>query len=411
MGLNKERFELVRGRVPKSLSVMISPILVFILMSASAAIAVAQSSSLSLPPQESTPVTTTDSSNANGTSSTSIELPTSPLQKTYLIKASLLTSHAGQRNDYRNTKNSSSDDSGQMSENTTLPNMSYFSAMGATRLTEHQLVSLSGLQSLDSPEARTIANPNGPDFTLPGEILAAHYAYRFDDGFQLSAMQIYTDTFHFFDPSVGVGHISAPDLGWGHRTMLNLSIPTTERSLTEHQLTRAFLRASLNYHRPKWSLFAGVGGSKVIYQNTPPPRAGKTGVRQSSSPETHEHEGGGGLGSVPSFSPDIIDIILADRQDGRASTSFGGSYSFSDKLRYVASSSVSYIHTMANHQLWFTTFKPASLTYQVASLWEVGSDLTFYSDIENFQRPSVPQLWNVGVRLGYRFGNPELMTH
>src|SRR6185312_17038068 len=135
MGLNKERFELVRGRVPKSLSVMTSPILVFILMSASATIAVAQSSSLSLPQQENpsttttnVPATTTDSTNANGTSSTSVELPASPLQKTYLIKASLLTSHAGQRNDYRNTKNSSSDDSGQMSENTTLPNMSYFSA-------------------------------------------------------------------------------------------------------------------------------------------------------------------------------------------------------------------------------------------------------------------------------------------
>jgi hypothetical protein len=297
-----------------------------------------------------------------------------------------------------------------MSENSTLPNLSYFSAGASFRLDDKQVVSLGGLQSLDPVEKRTLPTPFGHDMVLPGEVLTSHYQYQLAPLYFLEAREVYVNTFHFFDPFVGVSYRNRPELGWGQRVGLSAAIPVTPHSISENEITKLYLRAVATYKTTRWTSSVGVGHAHNFYAT--PPENMVVRNRQLNAGVGSGSDSGAGSGAGQnsdekpkslSDAPQMIDFILGDHEVSRSSVSGGTAYIPGRHWKVGCSTSLSLIETVSHRQVWFSSAQPVSATYSFSN-WELGSAFTMTSNIEDYKSPPLPTLWNLSLRLGFKLG-------
>lgn len=414
--------------------------IIFIFLLTAAADGWAQSSSMSLPEPapSATPAdssssslpTPIDSLLSSPTETSSLPLPqnVTPKPTPYYVRSSLSTSHAGEANTFRNLRNSGTDDTGNMSENSTLPNLSYFSTNATFDLSPSNQISVGGLQSLDPVDKRTMPTPFGKDMVLPGEVLTTHYQHNFNSLYFVEAREVYVDTYHFSDPFLGIGYKNNPATGWGQRLNLSSSVPTTERSIGEHMITKLYLRGGMSYKTTKWTNSFALGRAQSFYAETPENMVVKNHANQvasenpppvatqppNPSPSPTPTPGSPGAPSSPpnpgekeknlADAPEVIDFILGDHELSRSSASGGTSYMLGDHWKLGCSAGLSLIETMTHKNVWFSSAQPMSATYSF-SHWEIGSAFSMMSNIENYKSPPLPTLWNVSLRLGFKFGD------
>jgi hypothetical protein len=291
-----------------------------------------------------------------------------------------------------------------MSENSTLPNLSYFSTNASIRLDDRQVLSVGALQSLDPVEKRTLTTPFGHDMVLPGEVLTSHYQYQLSPRFYFEGREVYVNTFHFSDPFVGISYKNAPELGWGQRLGLSAAIPVTPHSISENEITKLYLRAVATYKTTRWTNSVALGHAHNFYA-TPP---------ENMVVRNRQLNAGSGSGSGPgpnsdekpkslSDAPQMIDFILGDHEVSRSSVSGGTAYIPERHWKVGCSTSLSLIETVSHRQVWFSSAQPVSATYSFSN-WELGSAFTMTSNIEDYKSPPMPTLWNLSLRLSFMLG-------
>jgi len=352
---------------------------------------------------------------AESTASSTSDLP----RKKYHVRMTYLTSRAGGK-DFRSFKSSGSDDSGSMNENSTMPNLNYFSARAMYTPVRGQQISFGALQSLDPASARTITGPSGRAHPLPGQIFSLRYAYFLKQELSLGLGETYVDSYKFSDPTLGLSYKHSVDAGWGHKAGLGLSIPTTEKSHNERLITRATARsgvsfttdrfvssASLAYSRPFNSRAGdlpssrGDGDTTSSPSGTPGGRGGGRGGRGGSAPPGNPF----GVDPTPSVL-EAADLVMMEREVDRTTGSLGVSYVPGEHWKLGSGAGVTYLETARQKAIWLTSARLLGAAYTLGHV-EVGSDIQMYSDIHNYQHASFPRLWNVGLHLTYFIGEQQ----
>jgi len=335
--------------------------------------------------------------------------PSAAAPSTYFARFSYLTSRAG-KNDIRSFRSSGSDESGSMSESSSLPNLNYVSAVAFARPFRNQQVMLGGLQSLDPASTRTIT-ALGRSFVLPGEILALRYKYELGERFSLSAGDIYVDTFKFLDPTAGIAYRNMRADGWGQRAGLDFSAPLSARSNAETLVTRGTLRTRLIHRSDVWIMSGGLAYSRPFYSD--PSKAGTFGHSSANSagPRSRPPGGSGGglspggaIGSATTTqSLEEVDLVMLEPEFARTTASAGVLFSPGAKWKLSSNAGATHLETAKGHVIWLTSAKILGASYRLGQA-EVGSDFQLYSDAHKFAHPSLPSLWSVGVHLSYSFG-------
>lgn len=304
-------------------------------------------------------------------------------------RVSMLSSHSSLENSYHTIKTVGSDESGGVSEKSVLPNRSFVSAMGALQPGKDHQVTFSVLQSMDSPETRQLTTPSGTQFTSPGTVAVARYRYSLSPQFSLSFGVTHVDTTGYSDPSLGLNFINSRDDDWSHRLDLRLSIPASERSKNDHLFTKATLRAGTTFRGESFTTSGGVSHCRPFYQDV--------SKVESASTSRSARTSGAALSA--------LDLILMQKEKSRSTGSLGTSYQASKRVRLAATTSLSYVATLQSKHLWVTSAKPINAVYSRENL-DIGTYVEFLSNIEKYERPSLPKFWSVGVNLSYSFGTP-----
>jgi hypothetical protein len=380
----------------------------------------------------------------------------------YKASFSYLTSRSAST-DFRSFRSSATDDSGQVTEGSALPNMNYLSTRLSISPWRRHTFSIGDLQSLDSDAHRTIQSPGGGQgHVLPASIWSARYGFRINDYWNAGISETFVQGRKWSDPMAGLNFRSTriDEQGLANRLGLNLSIPTTEHSHNDHLITRATARTSIAYVAGPWITSAGVAFSRPFYahpgelaaSNFDDPNA-PPGSPQSFS---GHHHGGGAIGGpshtkpapapadptqptptpppvdptkpVPPTQPgqgthdapgdstnasildasaygpgDSADYITREREHDRTTSSLGVSYQPSKHWRFSSGAGVTYIETWGNHAVWLTNARAFAAAYDFGRM-EIGSDVSLYSDIHKFAHPSLPSLLSVGFHLSYFLG-------
>ena len=332
---------------------------------------------------------------------------TAPIPVKASLRMSLVSSVAGKKNDLRTLKSTGTDDSGSMNENSTLPNLSYFSGFGVFRFKEKHKFLVAALQSLDGAVDRTLATPFGRDFTIPGQILAARYSYVLTRELNVNAGLAYVDVFGVSDPTLGMGYrVSGPGhTGWSGRLGLKFSVPMTDRSRAEQLITRATMRSAVFFQQAHWEGHGSLSHSRPFYPHgvTPVSRMGSSNANSVSSGGHGSGHGSGQGGMAGMGSLDPVDLVLAERETNRTTAGLGGSYSLTDSFEIGAGAGLTLLETAKRSSIWLTNLRPLGLTYYFRN-WEAGTNVNLFSDVAEYQHPSFPRLWAVDFRLSYTFG-------
>ena len=314
----------------------------------------------------------------------------------YFLQFSMLSSKSGQKNDFRSLKGSASDDTGGMSESTSIPNLSYAAGVGILKFQENHRFVVAALQSLDSRELRTIPTPFGRNFVIPGQIFALKYSYAVAPNWRLSAGGAYIDVFRFTDPSAGVTYRRSAGNGLSYRMGVDFAAPINAKSKRDHLITRTTARSGAYLRKANWSAHGSLSHSVPFFRAV------------SATPGAISHgsvsHGAGGPGGMPAMGQiEEIDLVLSDREVSRTMTSIGGSFSLSDSVSLSTGFGITYLRTARNTDIWMSNMKPIGAKFSMNKM-EVGTNLTLNSDIQNYQRLSLPRLWNVDVTVSYFFG-------
>ena len=358
-----------------------------------------------------------------GTSTSLVGDP--PRGPRYKASFTYLTSRSAS-SDFRSFRGSATDDSGQLTEGSALPNMNYLSSRLSYSPWNRHTFSGGDLQSLDSASKRTVLRPDGSGgFPMPSSIWSLRYGYRINDHFNAGLSETYVQGRKFSDPMAGLTYRSNrfDEQGLAHRVGLNLSVPTTERSHNDQLITRATLRTSLAYVAGPWTSSAGIAYSRPFFEHpgnlaasnfddpsAPPgsPQSGPAGGGASS-----HHSGGRGGHSVTStdptdpnavvYVPEPASIAMQEREADRTTSSVGVSFQPNSHWRFGSAMGVTYLETWRQKTIWLTNARPLTVAYDFWKM-EVGSDVSLYSPISKFQHPSLPSLMVVGLHLSYFMG-------
>ncbi|MGZ3686226.1 MAG: hypothetical protein ACXVCI_20400, partial [Bdellovibrionota bacterium] len=192
------------------------------------------------------------------------ELPPRPPR--FIAKITYLTSRAPGK-DFRSFQQQNGDDAGNMTENSTLPNLNYVSlhAMYAP-LPRHHFM-MGGTQSLDPPSRRTIKGPGGRGLPLPGSLAALMYSFDLKENFSLQAGEVYVDAFGFTDPIAGISYHTILPSTMMANTGLSLSAPVSPMSRRDQLVTQAMIRGALTKRFGLVTISGHVTYSRPIYQS------------------------------------------------------------------------------------------------------------------------------------------------
>ena len=360
------------------------------------------------------------------TSSSALTLPSPGAPNSLsFFRLSLLSSRSERDPDYRSMKGSGAggddsgsgggagpdDGSGQGGGGPGASNSNYVAAFGIMPgLTRGGTFSFVGLQSLDPVENRTILAPMGAKFTMPGSIVSAKYEQEFVPRFSVLARESFINTLGFTDPSLGVSFRNAQRVGWSERLSLTSSVPLTDKSKSSGLVTRSALRGNLEHSWAQLKWYGSLGFSKAFYSSDAPSGGfgiasghnKKPGLGQASASNPPNFNG-----AIPSsFKPDELDLVLLCREQHRSSMASGLSWRPIDDLKISAGGNLSLAKTTNGDSLWSSSIKPMGLTYGLGA-WELGSDLSFNSDVADYKSPPLPKLWSLSASLSYTFGSPH----
>lgn len=307
------------------------------------------------------------------------------------VSVSWLSSRIARPMDYRLYKSTSSDDSGTVSENTTLPNLNYLAAIGSYRFVNESRFSFAGLQSLDPVERRTLSTPYGREFAIPARILAFKYQVPLTPNASVQASWVNIEELGFLDPMLSASYTARSTGGWLAKPTVGFTVPTSTFSKMAHLLTRASLKGIVMRQMGPAGAFAAVSHSFPVY------RAGSSVSSSSSSSSSR--------GASASAQLEEVDLVLLERERNRTAAMIGGHTLIAPDLKYSATLGATHIRTASDRTIWLSSLRPVALSYSRPT-WEISTELSLISDIREFQRLSLPRILNVGLRLGWRFGNP-----
>lgn len=323
-------------------------------------------------------------------------------------KIGYLTSWAGGR-DYRSFRTSGGDDG-----EAAFPTLSYLNARLDARPFRSHHLSLGFLQSLDSASTRSVAGARGKKSPLPGRIASLRHEYGLSRSFALTSGLSYTND-AFSDPKLGAAYRFKAEQGWGQKTSLGLSVPTSGRSRKSNLVTRASLRSSLTYaFADRFEASAGLSHSRPFYS-----RAEEIApARKESNPSLDGKRGrrSGGRGAAPVgdalSEPSIatlqeVDLVMMEREVDRTTGSLGLTFEPSNRWKLETGVGVTYLQTARQKAMWLSNAHLLGATYRFGSSLEAGTDLKLFSDVQKFRHPSIPKLWSFGLQLTYLLGTPR----
>jgi hypothetical protein len=309
------------------------------------------------------------------------------------VRFSVLSSRSGNKGDFRSFRTSGSDD-GSVSEQTTLPNLSFVAAFGSVNLARSHQLMVAAMQGINKEEDKRVATPFGANIQLPSRIALARYRYLLNENLSFSASMMHVDTFGYMDPNLGVQHKNMRS--WGALTSdLQLSAPVTEKSRADQLYTRATARLSAMHRYEKFTNFGRLSHSRPFYRD--PENLDKPVSNARSGPSS----------ARPTSLPAEVDLVLMQRETSRSIFSLGSAYQLTDRFRFSSSGNLILLTTLKNEEIWLSTFRPLGATYSKNS-WEVSLNFGLTSDVRKYKSPSLPSQWIVSGGMSYFFGEPVM---
>lgn len=346
---------------------------------------------------------------ATGKSSSSISSEEISIPaRNYYVRLSIISSRSGLKNNHRTTRTAGSDDSGGMSEGSVLPNLNYLTAKLLYSPKEGHQFSFGGLQTLDSVADRTVPTPFGQNLTFPGEIAALRYYYDFSSHFIGTLGQVYIDTLNFMDPTAGMQYRFHINPETSQRFVLSTSAPLSEKSHNDQLVTRTTIKAQTTYRSDEWTFIGGISHSRPFYQNEDlvlraPVSARASGSAPVSKRSSKSANRSVGVSNLTS-SIDDVDLIFQQKEANRTNARISASRTLGRHWKLNSGAGISWIQTGHGHSIWLTSARVIAVAYTFGE-WEIGSDFTLNSDQRRFKKPTLPNLWNIGVHLTYALGS------
>lgn len=313
------------------------------------------------------------------------------------LAVSFMTSRYEREVSFRNMKSSSAkDDNGGNSENQTLPNRNYLSIVASFPFLEDHRLTLLGFKNVDGDESRTIVMPTGARFRLPGEAIGLRYQYSFTETTTAELRTMRLEDGDFSDPSLVLGYNLLDPAGLSQRSTLAASLPMTEKSREENLITKASVRVFLGQNIDGWSVFINAFGAKSYFRGTPPEGGGRGARAQKPAGMTQRSE-------VPPPVLDEVDQALMEREIERLGLTLGVNLNPTPELRLTSSVGAARALTQKNRALWTTSARLLAATYSLGA-YDVTGDVSIFSDAENFRGVSTPNIWGLGLRVTYTWG-------
>ncbi len=254
--------------------------------------------------------------------------------------------------------------------------------------------------------------PMGRAFTIPGEMLMGGYKHDLNEQVSLELKEGYVDAFGLMDPGIGLTYRIDQLDGWSPFGSLTTFLPATQISESDNTLIKVLAKVSETYRSHRWATFGGLSYMRVFFNGNPAPNPGppaepmKSGTTGASTTQLSQASGG----PVPSLSaPGQFDFVFFEKDVQRSSASLSESFNISHSARVSSGGALTQIETDGGHRIWFSSVNAINVSYMFGQ-WMLASGLTYYSDLSNYNRPTLPNQWNVGMMLAYNMGDdpPEL---